>query len=241
MSHPLKTLIIDDERHARDGLRHLLSRYSDIEVVGEAGDVEAALEEIDRLKPDVLFLDIQMPRKTGFDLIKEIKPAIKVVFVTAFDEYAIRAFEVNALDYLMKPVKPERLDKTIKRLLSKKKYPTKVDRKLSYKDILFVKYNSNMMFLNINQIMYINSAADYTDVYLASGRNGLVTKTMKEWELRLPEEHFIRIHRSTIVNVNYIQKVESWFNGKMRVYIKNKAEPLVISRRNASQIRKRLG
>ena len=237
----LRTLIIDDERLAREGLRKALEPFSDIEIVGEAQDVDSGLRKVQELKPDLIFLDIQMPRKSGFKLLDEISSTIKIVFVTAYDEYAIRAFEVNALDYLLKPVNPERLAKTIHRLLTQQEPEAPSVRTLLYSDQLFLMVGTAMDFIKISDIAYISASVDYTDVYFRDGKHGLVTKSMKEWELRLPSEHFLRIHRSTIINLNQVDRIEKGSQGKMQIYQKGFNEPLQISRRNLSLIRERFG
>lgn len=241
MSTSIRTIIIDDERLAREGLRKSLLPYPEIEVIGEAGDVDSALAVIQAEKPDLIFLDIQMPRKNGFELVDKISPRIQVVFVTAYDEYAIRAFEVNALDYLLKPVNPKRLDSTIKRLTTRQTNVLPPVRKLTYTDQLFTMVGTAMKFIKISDIVYISASVDYTDIYFNDGSNGLISKSMKEWELRLPENHFVRIHRSTIINLNYVDRVESWFQGKMRVYQQGYSTPLLISRRNMALIRDKFG
>lgn len=233
-----KALVVDDERLARISLKRLLEQLENVEVVGEADDVSSAVEAIKQYQPDVVFLDIQMPGATGFELLDHINYEGNIVFVTAYDEYALRAFEVNALDYLMKPVKPERLKQAIERLnkIDKKENTPKHD-KLHYDDQLFTTLGTKMQFLKINHIVLIQSDGDYTNVFTSNGKHGLANKTMKEWEERLPEQYFMRVHRNSIVNTEYIDSIEKWFNYTYRIKIKDIEEPVVISRRYAKKMK----
>ena len=159
-----------------------------------------------------------------------------VIFVTAHDEYAIRAFEVNALDYLLKPVHPRRLAHAIERL-ELKEYQEQDGRELDYDDRLFLTLDNQMIFLKINAIICVNAAGDYTEVVTKDGKKGLALKSMKEWEKRLPPKYFVRIHRSTIINMEYIDHLEEWFNYTYRVYLKGLKTPLAMSRRYSSKLR----
>jgi two-component system LytT family response regulator len=236
-----KALVVDDERLARKDLASLLRAHENIIVVGEADDVPSAIKAIEKLNPDVIFLDIQMPGDSGFDLLDKTDVEARVIFVTAYDEYAIRAFEVNALDYLLKPVNPGRLAKALERLeLQERETPAKV-RRLSYNDRLFLMLGRNFKFLKVNTLITVTAAGDYSEILASDGNKGLTLKSMKEWEARLPEQHFIRIHRSTIVNMEFIDRVEEWFNYSFRVYLKGVEEPYVISRRYATRLKDKLG
>jgi two-component system LytT family response regulator len=238
---PFKALIIDDERLARKDLISLLSIHDNITVVGEADDVPSAVKAIEKLNPDVIFLDIQMPGDSGFDLLEKTDVDAHIIFVTAYDEYAIRAFEVNALDYLLKPVNPDRLAKALEKLeFQEQDLPARI-RKLNYDDRLFLMVGRHYKFLKVNAILGVNAAGDYSEVLTSDGNKGLTHKSMKEWEARLPEQHFIRIHRSTIINMEFVARVEEWFNYSFRVYIKGIEEPYVISRRYAARLKERLG
>jgi len=238
MNKPIRALVIDDERLARKDLIALLGAHDQVTVIGEADDVPSAVEAIRALNPDLIFLDIQMPGDSGFDLLEKMDVEAQVIFVTAFDEFAIRAFEVNALDYLLKPVNPERLAKALKKLEEKKPPP---GRKLNINDRLFLMVGRFFKFLPVRAIMIIQAAGDYSEVLTADGSKGLTLKSMKDWETRLPPQHFVRIHRSTIINMDFIERVESWFNYSFRIYMKGIKEPLVISRRYASLLKNKLG
>ncbi len=236
-----KALVVDDERLARKELILMLKEFENINVVGEADDVPSAIEAINKLNPDVIFLDIQMPGESGFDLLNKIDTEAKIIFVTAFDEHAIHAFEINALDYLLKPINPERLKLSIERLELDSEDAEKQDNKLNYDDYLLLNLNNHLKFLSISSIISITSAGDYSNILIDKNKKGLTLKSMKEWEKRLPEKHFCRIHRSTIINMNYIERIEEWFNNSYRVYLKNIKDPMVMSRRYASKLKNKFG
>ncbi len=241
MKKPFKALIIDDERLARKDLISLLRIHDNITVVGEADDVPSAIQAIEKLNPDVIFLDIQMPGDSGFDLLEKADVDAHIIFVTAYDEYAIRAFEVNALDYLLKPVNPDRLAKALEKLeFQEQDLPARI-RKLNYDDRLFLMIGKHFKFLKVNTILCVSAAGDYSEVLTSDGNKGLTHKSMKEWEARLPAQHFIRIHRSTIINMEFVDRVEEWFNYSFRVYLKGIEEPYVISRRYAAKLKEKLG
>lgn len=241
MQKKFSAFIVDDERLARADLISMLTGYKNIEVVGEAADVDSAAKSIKTLNPDIIFLDIQMPGETGFDLLEKVPLDSKIVFVTAYDEYAIRAFEVNALDYLLKPVNQERLAQTIERLELDKTIDEEDLSQLDYSDSLFLTMNNQLKFLKINTIVAISSAGDYSEVANTDGLTQLTGKSMKEWEKRLPPKHFIRIHRSTIINLDFIRRTEKWFNYSYRVYMEGIEKPFLISRRYVVKLKNLLG
>jgi two-component system LytT family response regulator len=241
MGAVFKAIIVDDERLARRELRSMLDPYPEIEISGEADSVGKALELISKVGPDVVFLDIQMPGETGFELLEKSAAAFKTIFVTAFDAHAIRAFEVNALDYLLKPINPERLSRAIRRLNAQVDAPASPLKKLEYEDRLFIDTGERSTFLKLSDIKCICGAGDYTEVYTADGKRTLVLKPLKEWEERLPEKYFSRIHRSTIINLEFVEKMENWFNRSYRIYLRQTAEPFVMSRRYAARLKLRFG
>lgn len=246
MTKILKSLIVDDERLARKELESLLAGFAEIEIVGEAETVEQAADLVEAKNPNVVFLDVQMTGETGFDLLERLSRVdFKTVFVTAFDAYALRAFEVNALDYLMKPVNPERLAQTIAKLVHEEKLPeserAKPVRPLEFDDRLFVQTGTRSVFLKINTISHVVSANDYSEVFTIKGQKYLVEKPLREWEERLPEKHFARIHRACIVNLEYVERVESWFNRSYQIYLQNLREPLTVSRRYAARLKEKFG
>lgn len=241
MTKNYRALIVDDERLARNDLASLLKNFSNIEIVSEAEDVPSAIAEIKTHDPDLLFLDIQMPGDSGFELLNKIDFKGKVIFVTAYDKYAIRAFDVNAIDYLMKPVLPERLRKAIEKLEEDEQQIIVEGKKLKYDDRLFINFNDQMKFLKVNSIVCIEANGDYTNLYLKDGGKGLVLKPMNEWEDRLPENYFSRIHRSSIINLDFVMKVEKWFNYSYRIHMKSIDEPLTMSRRYAKRLKDKMG
>ncbi|MCX6224040.1 MAG: LytTR family DNA-binding domain-containing protein [Bacteroidia bacterium] len=241
MDKKLSAILVDDERLARKDLRLMLNEFKTIEIIGEADHSATAISLIEQTDPDLIFLDIQMPGESGFEMLEKVKTRAKIIFVTAFDEYAIRAFEVNALDYLLKPVSPARLKATIDRLFEKPEEPPVVRKRLTRDDRLFILFGSGYKFIRINTILYIASSGDYSEVHLSDGLRGLTNRSMQEWEERLPESTFCRIHRSTIINLDFVIKVEEWFNSTFRVSIQGVKEPFIMSRRYASHIKAKMG
>lgn len=235
-----KAVIVDDERLARNKLRSLLAQHPQIRLVGEADGVDSAIETIEQTRPEVVFLDIQMPGKSGFELVNQINLPLKIIFVTAFDEYAIRAFEVNALDYLLKPVNPERLAKAIERLAAHPTASEKAPRPLEYDDFLFLPFGDTSHFLRVRDIKYIRAADVYSEIGAAGGEKTLALKPLKEWEERLPEKHFARIHRSTIINIEFVERVEKSFNYSYEVYLRGTGEPFTMSRRYAARLKDKM-
>jgi len=233
----LTAIIVDDERLARSELRLLLADFAEVSIVGEAKNLTEAVNLIQVNKPDVVFLDIQLSQENGFDLLEKVEKDFKLIFVTAFDEFAIRAFEINAIDYLLKPVNPERLAKTLDRLFETEEKPEITNRKLEYEDHLFIEIGERSRFLKISSIKYICADGDYTHVFMDDGKKHLITKPLKEWEDRLPEKHFVRIHRSNIVNLEFIERVETWFSRSYQIYLRDIKEPLTVSRRYAAQLK----
>lgn len=231
-----RALLVDDERLARKELRSLLAEHDAIEVVGEADGVASAAEQIRALDPDVVFLDIQMPGETGFDLFDVVNRPLRVIFVTAYDQHAIRAFDVNALDYLLKPVHPKRLARAIERL-SADSAPSPSTEALRYTDRLCLSDQGRMHFLKVSDIVYIAAADDYTEVHLASGRMRLALRSLLEWEERLPDQHFIRIHRSTIVNLEHVTAVKRTRSYAYHVHLADRDEPVTMSRRYAARVK----
>lgn len=239
----IKTIIIDDEQFAREDIKNQLGNFSEIELAGEADNLDEAKQLYKKLRPDLIFLDIQLGNHTGFDLFEELDENTKVIFVTAFDEYAIKAFEVNAFDYLLKPVVYERLRKTIDRLFSEDENVAELKKEqLSIEDNIFLKVDRNYQFIKIGSIQALTSADDYSELYLSeNSKKHLVSKSLKDWEERLPEKQFCRIHRSTIININFIEKIEPWHNYSQKVFIKGIEKPFLMSRRYFSIIKNLLG
>lgn len=240
MRKKIKVLIVDDEELARSDLNALLSKFPIIEIVGEANSISTAVESIEKFNPDIIFLDIQFPRESGFDLLDKVQTKAKIVFVTAFDKHAIRAFEINAMDYLIKPVDPERLALTLERIEDNNLTTQNSLNDFNYSDSIFLEHDSNFFFVKVNTIIMINAAAAYTEVITSNGHKILAHKSMKEWETRLPKNSFIRIHRSSIINIEFIGKIEKWYNYSYHVFLKGIEKPIPISRRCIASIRERM-
>lgn len=232
----MRAIIIDDERLARKELKSLLKDYHEVEIVDECSSPEEALKSIEKHNPDLLFLDIQMPEKTGFDLLQELDKSPKVVFVTAFDEYAVKAFEVNALDYLMKPVDPERLKETMAKVLSEDIEDEEVfdipDRGiLSSNDQIFIKDGEKCWFIHLKDIRMFESEGNYVRIYFETFKP-LVLKSLNGLEDRLDQKLFFRANRKYIINLKWVSHIENWFNGGLQVVLKD-GEKVEISRRQA--------
>lgn len=203
----IRTLIVDDEPLARQGIRLRLEREKDIEIAGEAADGPAAVMLIREQRPDLLFLDVQMPGMNGFEVLGEIADVHVpvVVFVTAHDQYAIRAFDVNAVDYLLKPFTQERFDEALKRARG----DLAADEPLSR---LVVRARDVYVILKTEEIEYLEAAANYVDVH-ARGKTYLIRSTISGLERKLDQRRFARIHRSTIVNVDRVAEIRSDAHG----------------------------
>jgi two-component system LytT family response regulator len=236
-------IVVDDERLARRELKRLLEEGhgQQLRVVGEAATVEEAATLARVHDPDVVFLDVHLAGESGFDLLPLLDRTVTVVFVTAFDRYAIRAFEVNALDYLLKPVAPERLANALARLSRPAAAESAEAPVLTSEDRLFLRLDDRMVFLRVRDIVAILAAGDNSVLHLVDGREARARKSLREWMDRLPERDFVRIHRSTVVNLEYVERLEDWSHYSYRVYLRGVAEPLQMSRRWCARVRSRLG
>ncbi len=242
MTHmTLKTMIVDDEPYARDDLRHMLGAHENLEVVGEAGTISEAKKQLLENHLDVVFLDIQLRGGTGFDLVPFVDPAAKIIFITAHDDYAIRAFEINALDYILKPVTADRLAESIARLSpgkTKKKADSVQPGPLNPEDRVFVKTDSGQLFIDLVEIIAISAfGGNYTTLHLTSGEKDICRKTFKEWEDLLPQSIFIRVHRSAIINMNFIEDISSKQDGSCLVNLSHQSEPFPVSRRMVTRLK----
>lgn len=232
-----KAIIIDDERLARNELKKLLSDFPEIEVIGEAANATEGIEKIEQLMPDLIFLDIQMPGKTGFDMLLDLDRAPHVIFTTAYDEFALKAFEVNALDYLMKPVEPKRLADALHKLqLAEEKEMAAtiagITRgMLSENDQVFVKDGERCWFVKLSEVRLFESVGNYAKVFFGTNKP-LILKSLNALEERLDERVFFRANRKHIVNLRMIEKVEPYFNGGLLLDLKA-GEKVEVSRRQA--------
>src|SRR3954468_14258807 len=235
----MKAIIIDDERLARAELRKLLQDFPEIEIVDEASNAEEGLQKIENHNPDLIFLDIQMPGKTGFDMLGELDHAPQVIFTTAYDEYALKAFEVNALDYLLKPVEPRRLADALEKL--KKAYPSAGGEKvngnhesnhmLTEHDQVFVKDGERCWFVKLSDVRLFESVGNYAKVFFGNNKP-LILKSLNSLEERLDDKVFFRANRKHIVNLKMIEKIEPFFNGGLLLELHG-GEKVEVSRRQA--------
>jgi len=249
MSNKTTCLIIDDEKLARELLTEFLENFSDIELVGEANNGTDAVALIDRLKPDLIFLDVQMPGMTGFDVLDEIDHEPYVIFTTAYDQYAIQAFEKNAVDYLLKPLDGERFKTAVERALKRKKMEAgnledllgslrPARERTTYESHIFVQKSEKLFSLPVEEILHLEASGDYTiittktDQFVSSSGIGKLEEIMNP-------DRFIRVHRSTIVNINYLKEIERHFNGGMVVKMQS-GKSFPVSRTYAKQIRKKV-
>ncbi len=237
--HKYKAILVDDEKLARLDLRNVLSSFEEIEIIGEANNVSSAELLINKLHPNLVFLDVQLRGESGFDLLDKIDFEVDFVFVTAYDKYAIRAFEVNVQDYLLKPVSTERIQQTINKLTHRVVKESENYRRLNYDDVIFLMLNNKYKFLKVDSILAITSEADYSYIYTADKTHSITRKTMREWESRLPENHFCRIHRETIVNLAYISRIDDSLSNSFKVFLKGFEKPFLMSRRYAAKIKEK--
>lgn len=237
MAEKFRVMIVDDERLARQDLTRRLSKHTEVEIVAEASSVSQAVEKIPEVKPDVVFLDIQMPNESGLNLFNRIDVDFKVVFVTAFDNYAIRAFELNALDYLLKPVTEARLAQTIARLSEPGRNLTGLKEKLNNDDYLFINSLGKSGFIRVDSILCIKAMGDFCEVYTVTGEKNVVLRSMREWEEHLPPKSFLRIHRGIIINVSFVEKVEPWTNSTFQIHMKHLSVPFQASRKYSRELR----
>jgi two-component system LytT family response regulator len=235
----MKTLIIDDERLARKELIGLLKQFPEIEIAAECANAEEAKAAIALHHPELIFLDIQMPGKNGFELLQELEAVPKVIFVTAYDEYALKAFEVNALDYLLKPVEEERLADAMHKLLDDDDETTsnaviKIDGRLGQEDQIFLKDGEKCWFVPLKDIRMFESEGNYVRVYFNQFKP-LILKSLNNLEDRL-DHTFFRTNRKFIVNLRWVQSVENWFNGGLRLTLKDNTQ-VEVSRRQSARFR----
>jgi two-component system, LytTR family, response regulator len=231
-----KVLIIDDERLARNELKKLLQDFPTIEIIGEAANADEGIEKIESLSPDLIFLDIQMPGKTGFDMLAELDSAPHVIFTTAYDEYALKAFEVNALDYLMKPIEPKRLADSLQKLqqAEEKEMAAALAANrgiLTEADQVFVKDGERCWFVKLGEVRLFESVGNYAKVFFGTNKP-LILKSLNALEERLDDRVFFRANRKHIVNLRMIEKIEPYFNGGLLLDLQG-GEKVEVSRRQA--------
>ncbi|WP_208644787.1 LytR/AlgR family response regulator transcription factor [Mucilaginibacter kameinonensis] len=223
----IKVLIIDDERAARSEVRRLLAGYPDFEIMGEAANADDALPIIAQQNPDLLFLDIQMPEKSGFDLLESLEQVPSVIFTTAYDQYAVKAFEVSALDYLVKPIREERFEKAI----------TQARQRLGKADSagqIFVKDRQQYHFIQWSSVHLIESMDNYARIFFGD-KNVFLKSSLNQLEAKLSEAIFFRINRAQIINRQFIQAMTTT-DGRLKITLNNGTQ-LEVSERQSAKFR----
>jgi two-component system LytT family response regulator len=235
----MRALVIDDERLARKELIKLLEDFPEIEILGEAANADEAHELINSLNPDLLFLDIQMPGKTGFELLEMLDSVPKVIFTTAYDEYALKAFEVNALDYLLKPIQLDRLNETITKLEPpKQEVAQEKEPMLGLKDQVFVKDGDKCWFVSLQDIRYFESDGNYIKVFFETFKP-MIHKSLNALDEKLNDRDFFRASRKHIINLSWVESIEPWFNGGLMVKLKG-GDKVEVSRRQAAKFKDKM-
>ena len=226
----LKVLIIDDERNAREEIKKLIGSYPELELAGEAKNADEAKELIESQHPDLIFLDIQMPEKSGFDLLESLDKIPQVIFTTAYDQYAVKAFEVSAIDYLMKPIRDERFAKAMEQIRTR--------NVLSDDDRIFIKDRNQYHFVSWNKVYLIESMDNYARLYF-DDKNVFLKSSLNQLEQKLDEQTFFRTDRAHIININYIDKLTTDNNGKLQLTLKQ-GNMLDVSERQSVKLKKLL-
>lgn len=237
----MKAIIVDDERLARKELKSMLAIHPEIEIIGEASNADEAIALIDSQAPELMFLDIQMPGKTGFELLEELDRSPSVVFTTAYDQFAIKAFEVNALDYLLKPIEADRLSSVVQKCMEQKinkSTPSSEKNRLSSNDQVFVKDGEKCWFVKLEKIRLFESDGNYIKVYFDDVRP-MIHKSLNALDEKLDNKSFFRASRKHILNLGWVNKIEPWFNGGLMVELTG-GEKVEISRRQAVKFKERM-
>ncbi len=237
-----RALLIDDEPAARAALRALLAAHPMIALVGEAATLATARDLLARGVYDLVFLDIQLRGGTGFELVPHVRPGARLVFVTAYDEFAVRAFEINALDYLIKPVEPRRLAATLGRLAAGSAGGAGPLPPAAFKpeDPVYVETDGTACFVPLHQIVAILSGDNYTELRLANGRHLLVRRPLAAWETTLPSDLMVRAHRQALVNLMAVERADALPDERGELHLTGWTEPLIASRRLWPALRARL-
>jgi len=233
----MKTLIVDDEPLARRELRRLLASHPSIEIVGEAGDIDQAHERIESLAPEVVFLDIQMPGGTGFDLLAQLDRVPRIIFTTAYDRYAVKAFDVNALDYLLKPIEPERLAATLGKLQATPPAARPAAHKDSPLGQLFVRDGPRCWFVPLRDVSVFSAEGNYVRMQWGQ-EQPLLGRSLAALESKLDSQRFFRANRQQIINLDSIRSVDLGVGGRLHVLL-NDGREIQISRRQARLFRER--
>lgn len=238
----MKVVIVDDERLSREELKKLLKNYPDVEILAECVNAEEGKKKIEELKPDLVFLDIEMPDKTGFDMLNEINAIPDVVFISAYDEYAIKAFEFQALDYLLKPIDAQRLGECIKKYQIKEEKESQIATKTGKLDKdarVFMKDGDNCWFVPLKDIIVFESLGNYVKVHLPNS-HPVIFNSLNALEERLPSDMFFRANRKFIINLHKITNISTWVNNGYMVKLENGME-VDLSRRQSVKFKEIFG
>ncbi len=239
----IRAVLVDDVEMMRITLKKVLEQFPHIELVGEASSFEQAKDVINTLQPDLLLLDIDLNGLTSIDLLGEINCAPKIIFITSHENFAVKAFELNAVDYILKPISASRISKAIERITSSvaetEALATDSDEKFQSDQIILLNFDNKMNFIKIKDINYIEAYGNYTKVFMTDGKLSITYNSIKNWDAKLPSDVFIQIHRSTVVNLLNVLKIEKWTNDTGRLYLKGMEKPFEISRSYFFQIKKK--
>ena len=235
----ITALIVEDSRLARNELKELIKVHPEIEVIGEAENVDDAYNIISQNMPQILFLDINMPEKDGFELLEMLDHIPITIFTTAYDEYAIKSFEYNAFDYLLKPMNPERFAKTVNKLIEAVTSASDAKRDVTLDSQIFIKDGERCWMVKLKDISMFEVVGNYTKVFFDK-EHPMIYKSLNQIEEKLVVGTFFRANRQQIINLEHIQNVVPWFNGKLKVTLQNDAE-VEISRRQSIKFREQLG
>ncbi len=232
----MRVLLIDDERLARQEMKKLLKDFVHIDVIGECTNAQDAVKKIHDLRPDLIFLDIQMPGMDGFEMLEQLEYLPKVIFVTAYDEFALKAFDVNALDYLLKPIESPRLEEALKRVQEDLETEEVSDSiitrsRLKESDQIFLKDGDKCWFVTLKDVRLFESEGNYVRVYFNNFKP-LILKSLNNLEERLDGKTFFRANRKYIVNLKWVENMENWFNGGLMLTLRDETK-VEVSRRQA--------
>lgn len=240
----IRAVLVDDVEMMRITLKKVLEQFPHIELVGEASTFDEAKNVINELQPDLLLLDIDLNGLTSIDLMGEINCTPKIIFITSHENFAVKAFELNAVDYILKPISASRISKAIERITAstiaeETEMNQDSDEKFQSDQIILLNFDNKMNFIKIKDINYIEAYGNYTKVFMTDGKLSITYNSIKNWDAKLPSDVFIQIHRSTVVNLLNVLKIEKWTNDTGRLYLKGIEKPFEISRSYFFQIKKK--
>jgi two-component system LytT family response regulator len=232
----MKAIVVDDSRLARNELKRLLKDFEQIEIIGEAADASEAKQLIEEKSPDLIFLDIQMPGKNGFELLESLEDVPDVIFTTAYDEYAIKAFDYNALDYLQKPIQKDRLAGALNKLIEKRdKIKSAHEERMTENHQVFVKDGERCWFVLLSEVRLFEVDGNYTKLYFDTNKP-MIPRTLNYLETRLDTKTFFRANRQQIINLRWVERIEPWFSGSIKIYMKGGHE-VDVSRRQTQRFK----